>query len=477
MSFKHPGLLHFVSGKGRILQIQRNARKPAGSGIVGSLAQPLQEFVYVETASSIVLICCTLVALIWANSPWSESYFHFFETHFVLGSFPAYLDQPLRFWINDGLMALFFLHAGLEIKREFLVGELSSFKRASLPVVATLGGALIPALIYIFFTAGTYASKGWGIATGTDIAFGLGIFSLLGSRVSTNLKVFFIALAIFDDSIAVLDITIFYTHDLYLPALAVAALLVVCLLIANLLGVRAWIVYAVLGFALWIAIAESGVHATIAGVLLALTIPARAQIDSAEFVEHGHTLLNDFAASNAPGIGLYMNDRQETALQALENLVARIQSPLQRMEHVLNYLVGFVVLPLFIIANAGFNIVDDLSTNALLNPVTIGTAVGLVVGKQIGVTLFSWLLTRTGWVSLPADVSWPQIYGVGWFCGIGFTISLFIASLAFGESQPLLFNQVKFGILLATIISASGGYLILRLSARAAADSKQVVDA
>lgn len=437
--------------------------QPGGDRVARLLSYPFQEFFQAKTSSGLLLIGCTIVAMALANSPWSASYEALWETHLTIGLADAALDLSLHAWINDGLMALFFLLVGLELKREFLVGELATPRQALLPILAAAGGALLPAGIYLIFNFGTDAVSGWGVPMATDIAFTLGILALLGSRVPFGLKVFLSALAIVDDLFAVLIIALFYSHGLNIMALVVAGIIVLMLVGVNRLGIRHRTLYVILGIALWLAFLFSGVHATIAGVVLAFAIPVRARINADEFVERGHNLLDRFEQAETPGHGLFMNDEQQSSVQALENACEELQAPLARLEHALHNVVSFVIVPLFVLANAGVPI--DLSVG-IISPVSVGVALGLILGKQLGVTLFAWLAVILRLAQMPEGVTWRHLYGVGWLAGVGFTMSLFIANLAFSNTHPTFLIQAKIGILAAAIISGGIGYLILLLTTR-----------
>jgi NhaA family Na+:H+ antiporter len=422
----------------------------------------LREFVHDEAFGGILLLLCALIALIWANSPWSESYDAFWSTELTLGSVQIHLTESLRHWVNDGLMAIFFFVVGLEIKREVLVGELASLRRAAFPAIAALGGVLVPAGIYLLLNRGTQGEQGWGIPMATDIAFALGVLALLGDRIPLGLKVFLTALAIVDDIAAVLVIAIFYTAQVHWEALGIAALVFAGLIAANRLHLRQPLVYGLLGIALWAAVFESGVHATVAGVLLALTIPARTRIDPDAFVAKGRRLLEEFARAGEHDASILTNGPRQEALAELEDVVEAAGAPLQRLEHALHSWVAFAIVPLFALANAGVRIEGDLGT-ALGNQITLGVVLGLVLGKQLGVTLAAWLAVRSGMTELPEGVGWRHIYGAGWLAGIGFTMSLFVADLAFADGpEATLLTAAKLGILVASVIAGGVGWLILR---------------
>lgn len=422
------------------------------------LLLPFQRFVHAEASSGILLLLCTLVALFWANSIWADRYTSLWQTKLTFGLGSFILSKSLLLWINDGLMAIFFFVVGLEIKREVLVGELSSLRQASLPIAAAVGGMIFPALIYLIFNAGQPGALGWGIPMATDIAFALGVLSLLGKRVPLSLKVFLTAVAIVDDIGAVLVIALFYTANLSWLSLAVGAGFLVVLILVNRAGIRHPLIYALLGVGLWLAFLKSGVHATIAGVLLAMTIPSRTRINAEDFLAEGHFLLDEFAQSGDPGMAILSNRRQRASVQALEKACQQVESPLQRLEHNLHPWTAYAIMPLFALANAGVSLSGN-NFAALLHPVTLGVIAGLVVGKQLGILLAVWLLVRSGIAVKPDELSWRQYYGVGWLAGIGFTMSLFISGLAFGDSS--LLTAAKVGVLAASLIAGTIGWLIL----------------
>jgi NhaA family Na+:H+ antiporter len=420
---------------------------------------PLRQFVDSNVAGGVLLLAAAAVALVWSNSPFADSYESLWAIPLTIGFGDASLSMTLHHWINDGLMAIFFLLVGLEIKRELLVGEIASVRRALLPAAAALGGAVLPALIFIALVGPTSpAARGWGVPMATDIAFALGVLALLGSRVPLGLRIFVAALAIVDDLLAVIVIGLFYTAELSLPALAAAGAVMVLLLAANRLGVRRPLVYGVLGLVLWLAVLESGIHATVAGVLLAITIPAREKIPDRHFAARARELIDDFVHSAKKAI-----HHRQAALWELETITEHAQAPMLRMEHALTPWVAFVIVPLFALANAGVRLTGD-PASLLTDPLVIGILAGLVIGKQIGITAAAWLIVRAGWASLPNGVNWRHVYGAAWVCGIGFTMSLFIADLAFGATD--LLAPAKVGILIASVIAATGGYVLLARGAK-----------
>ena len=432
------------------------------------VVRPFQAFSAAESAGGIVLLACTAIALAWSNSPWNGSYFSLWERSLSVGFEGAQLTKTLHHWINDGLMVLFFFLVGLEIKRELRVGELASLRQAMLPIAAAFGGMIVPAAIFAFFNVGHEGSGGWAIPMATDIAFALGVLALLGSRIPAGLKIFLAALAIVDDIGAVLVIAVFYTADISVGGLAASALALALLFVCNRAGVRSSIVYALLGVVLWFAVLKSGVHATVAGVLLALMIPARTRIDEDQFVASAGRALKEFSTASDPASSSVMsNPAQQEALHSLERSIDRVQSPLLKMEHGLHAVVAFAIMPLFAFANAGVTL-NAAMLATISWRVVLGVVLGLIVGKVLGVTFASLASVRLGIASLPDQVGWTQIHGVSWLAGIGFTMSLFIANLAFG-SGPLL-DSAKLGILTASILAGAIGWLLLRRSADAAAE-------
>jgi NhaA family Na+:H+ antiporter len=382
---------------------------------VERIVRPFQDFAHKQSSGGILLIVATLVALVWANSPWGQGYAALWHTKLTVGIGGFSVSKDLTHWINDGLMAVFFLVVGLEIKREVLVGELSSIRNAALPVAAALGGAVVPALIYLAINAGTAGSAGWGIPMATDIAFALGVLALLGERAPVGLKVFLTALAIVDDIVAVLVIALFYTSEISWTALGVGAVFLAALVVANLLEVGRTLVYVVLGVGLWLCFLLSGVHATIAGVLLALTVPAVSFINPGAFLERGRYVLDRFEKAGENGENVLSNEERQAALHALNHAAYKLEPPLHELEHALHPWVVFAIMPIFALANAGVPLGGGGIADALTSPVALGIVVGLVVGKQLGITLFAWLAVKSGVSELPRGIGWRHVYGaVGW---------------------------------------------------------------
>ncbi len=435
----------------------KNSGLPKAASL--KIISAFQDFFRTEAAGGILLLLFTAIALIWANSPWSENYTGLWQTDVTIGGGTLALTKPLILWINDGLMAIFFLLVGLEIKREVLAGELAAIRRAALPVAAALGGVLLPAVIFTAVNAGTSGAEGWAIPIATDIAFALGILALLGDRVPTSLKIFLTALAIVDDITAVLVIALFYTAKIDVTALAIGIGCLILLIALNRMRVMRLPIYALLGVVLWVAFLKSGVHATVAGVLLAMTIPAGTSINMADFVQKARHVLDSIANTTNLDDNILTNSHNQDAVHTLEKASTAVQAPMLRAEHALHPWVMFLIMPLFALANAGVRLEGDL-TATLTQPITIGIILGLVIGKPLGITLFSWLAVRLGLADKPNDITWLHIHGASWLAGIGFTMSLFIAGLAFGDGA--LLPIAKTGILVASLIAGLVGYVFLR---------------
>jgi Na+:H+ antiporter, NhaA family len=432
---------------------------------LADILYPIQEFIQHSASSGIVLLGATVLALILANTALAESYHNLL--HMVIGFSIGSIEvkYSVLHWINDGLMVVFFLLIGLEIKREVLVGELANRRAAILPVCAAVGGAIVPAIIYALFNAGGQGAAGWGIPMATDIAFTLGLLALLGKRVPFGLRVFLTAVAVVDDLIAILVIAVFYSSGISMVALGIGMGVLLLMFLANLLGIRYLIFYLVLGIVVWFAFLHSGIHATIAGVLIALTIPARNRIDPLPFLERARHLLDQFADSRlAPG-QMLTDELQQSVVAQLEDACEQVQAPLQRLEHALHGWVSFLIMPVFALANAGVTLsLGNLEPQHLT--IVVGIVAGLVVGKPVGLLLTSWLVTQIGLASLPSDIHWRHLVGASCLAGIGFTMSLFIASLALGENE--LLDGAKFGILIASLFAGGLGFFLLRRNPAAA---------
>lgn len=438
--------------------------------LVERLLAPFQRFASISSASGVVLLVATVAAIAWANSPWAHSYHALWNTRLSLQLGLFSISGTLHQLINDGLMAVFFFLVGLEIKRETLAGELATVPRAALPMFAALGGMVVPALLYGVAARNGPAAHGWGVPMATDIAFALGVLALLGKRVPTGLKVFLAALAIVDDIGAILVIAIFYSTGVAWSALGAAAAILLVAAGANRAGVRNPWMYAGIGLALWVTVIAGGVHGTIAGVLLAMTIPVRKQINETAFLRGARQALDDFDAAavvtaREPEVNVLSNTKHHTAVEELETLCELIQPPLIRLEHALHGFVAFGIMPLFALSNAGVVLSGDAIRTAVASPVAIGVVLGLVLGKPIGIVAFAWFAVRLGIASLPAAVSWRMIAATGVLGGIGFTMSLFIAGLAFPDLAML--DSAKVGVLAASCIAGGAGWWLLHSATRA----------
>lgn len=386
----------------------------------------VDRFLKTESSSGILLMFAALCAMIMANSPFSHIYDLLLDTPVEVRVGALAIAKPLLLWINDGFMAVFFLLVGLELKREILEGELSSFRAAMLPGLGAIGGMVVPASVYIFFNyEDPVAMQGWAIPAATDIAFALGVLALLGSRVPTSLKIFLTSLAIFDDIGAIIIIAAFYTANISATALIVTALCIPVLFVMNRINVESKSLYVVVGVVMWVAMLKSGVHATLTGVVLAMFIPMRSKTNP-EY------------------------------------------SPVEHMEHDLHGLVAFFILPVFAFANAGINLLG-VNLEQVLHPVPMGIALGLVVGKQLGIFTICWAAIKLKVADLPKGMSWLSLYGISTLCGIGFTMSLFIGSLAFEATGDNLLVDERLGIIIGSLISGVLGYLVLRFSLKASA--------
>lgn len=382
--------------------------------------ETLLQFIRKESSAGIILILTTIAALLLQNGPLSEYYTGFLHTHVEIRFGELQIAKPLLLWVNDGLMAVFFFMIGLEVKREVIEGHLSSVRQVTLPAIAAVGGMIVPALVFLFFNTGDqFAMNGWAIPTATDIAFALGILSLLGPRVPVSLKIFLMALAIIDDLGAIIIIALFYTTDLSTTSIVIASIALAVLFAFNRLNVVKQSLYIVVGIVLWVSVLKSGVHATLAGVALALMIPLQSRD------EKGQTF-----------------------------------SMLKNMEHGLRYWVAFFILPLFAFVNAGVDL-RGISVEEIAGPVPMGIMLGLFLGKQIGVFGFSWIAIKLGLASRPTGATWRQLYGVAILTGIGFTMSLFVDSLAFNDTDLYRYAD-KLAILLGSFLSGVTGYLLLK---------------
>jgi Na+:H+ antiporter, NhaA family len=419
---------------------------PRPEKVITSLLSPVERFIRTEGASGIALIGAALVAFVWANSPGSDSYVAMKEITVGVRFGGFELEKPLVDWVNDFLMAIFFFLVGLEIKRELLVGELASLQKAALPAAGAFGGMLVPALIYAGLNWDG-AVRGWGVPMATDIAFAVGVLALLGPRVLLPAKVFLLALAIVDDLGAVAVIALFYTQALNVTALFIAlSVWALAILYGRARGSNAMI-YPVLGLVVWYFMLQSNVHATVAGVLMAMSVPIRHGMGPKDADQQTWRTLQEGGF-----------ERVEVRMEHLQNVLEQGQSPLHRMERALTPYVAYLIMPVFALFNAGVVIAD--SQGALVSAVSLGAFFGLLLGKPIGIVGFAWLAVRAGLAELPERIDWRAMVGVGLLGGIGFTMALFIAGLAF-EEAPALLDQAKLGVLAASVIAATLGLILL----------------
>ena len=435
------------------------AAAPLPRAPVDRVMAPFRVFAHLEASGGIVLIFMAVGALIWANSSWSESYLDLWSTKVTVGFGEYSLSKDLVLWVNDGLMAVFFFVVGLEIKRELLVGELASPRKAILPLTAATGGAAIPAGLFLLLNLGGSGEAGWGVPMATDIAFSLGVLALLGSRAPIALKVFLTAFAIIDDLIAVMVIALFYTSNLKTDYLLMALGVFAVLLVVNRVHVNSPIPYALLGVLLWFAFLKSGIHATIAGVLLATTIPAKTRIDAGHFLEVAEAQIARFRRAGDLGKSIMTSGEHQAALHHIQVATEHAESPMARLEHTLHPWVAFFIVPVFALANAGVDFRTADIGDALGSSLTLGIILGLVAGKFVGIVGVSYLAVRFGLTELPDGIGWRHIGGASFLGGIGFTMALFIAGLAFDD--PMMLDRAKIGILIASLIAGVVGYIVL----------------
>lgn len=407
-----------------------------------------QRFFRTETLGGLILLACALLALLLANSPLAPVYHRVWEIPLSIGSGTHSLSLTLHQWINDGLMALFFLLVGLEIKRELLAGELASARKAALPIAAAIGGMIVPAFLYLCFNLRGTEARGWGIPMATDIAFALGALALIAPQVPTSVKVFLAALAIVDDMGAVLVIAIFYSRAIAWGAIGAAGLVLLVLLALNFMRVTQLWPYLTAGVVLWFFVHESGVHATVAGVLLALTIPTHTRINAAEFSREARSLLDRFDRTETGDLLVLTSKGQQEALYELDRASAGVTAPIVTMEHALQRFSAFVVMPIFALANAGVHIGGPISNVKI----ALGVLAGLVIGKPLGITAASYLAVKLRIAELPGDMRWITLHGVAWLGGIGFTMSLFVTMLAFKDSA--LVDSAKLAVLAGSLLAA-----------------------
>ncbi len=421
-----------------------------------------QYFVAKISQSGFLLFGSALIALLWSNIN-AAGYHGLWQQELSFSLAGLTLSHSLLHWINDGLMTVFFLTVGLEIKREFLVGGLSDAKLATLPVAAAVGGMVLPAAIYFFLNQGTDSISGWGIPMATDIAFSLAVLSTLGKKVPHGIRLFLTVFAIADDIGAIVVIAAFYTPAINLPALLVCALITCCLWGLNRFGVQRASAYIFFCILLWFAAGKAGLHPTIAGVITALFIPASGKYDTDLFLEMVSKRLQEIQCRNGTcGESILVNRDHRNAVQEIDLACRAVEPPLQYLEHNLSSWVGYLVLPLFAIANAGVTFTGLQPATALTDPITLGIILGLVVGKPLGIFIFTFATAKLLKTELIQNTTWTQIFGAGMLGGIGFTMSLFIANLSFTEGTN--FEYAKIGVIIGSLVSAVAGYLVLRLA-------------
>jgi len=432
--------------------------------VFNRISTPFEHFLHAQTTTGLILMFMTLLALVLANTPLTESYTHFFHTKVDLTIGTWELSHSIHHWINDGLMAIFFFIIGLEIKREILVGELSNIKVAILPILAAIGGMILPALIYLSINYNQESAVGWGIPMATDIAFAISALVLLGKRVSPALVTFLVALAIVDDLGAVIVIAVFYTAQIKFTALALAGVMFGIMVIFNRIGIHMILPYFIVGLFMWFFMLESGVHATIAGVIAALAIPSKPKFAPVDFTMHTKNLLDEYDNFQVT-TDHTMHEKQKAILLNIKDRIDAVGSPSARLEHDLHLPVSLVVIPLFALANAGISIDFSSIGETIVTPVSLGIIAGLILGKVLGIFGVAYLAIKLKIAKLPDGSSMEQIFGVAFLGGIGFTMSIFVADLAFLGSPEMIF-QAKVGILAASLFAGFTGYIWLRFIAK-----------
>jgi len=419
--------------------------------VTRALVVPIQQFIHIQGVSSLLLLLAAVIALVWANSPWHESYHHVWDMELTLSR----LNLPVHAWINDALMAVFFFLVGMEIKHEIVHGELSDIRRASLPIFAALGGMIVPAAIYAAINFRQPGAHGWGIPMATDIAFSLGVLAMV-KGIPAELKVFLLSLAIADDIGAIAVIAMFYTETLRLHSLFIGLLLLIIIYLVYRVGIQRPILYAVLGVLFWIAILRSGIHATIAGVILGFMVPTAPRLTFAEFERIGTDIVRQYRRALAAGD----TATATRVLGVLEQVVTATESTSERLTRKLNDWVSFLVLPLFALANAGVEFSSGAWGELLRSHVAWGVLAGLILGKPLGILVFSMLAVKLRIATLPNHVNWSLVSAVGMLAGIGFTVSIFISSLAFSDDALLV--QAKAAVLGASVVAGLAGFIVLR---------------
>lgn len=428
--------------------------------LVKTIIDPFQRFFRIESSGGILLFISALIAIVWANSTLSSKYFELWNQTISFNILGFTLSETLLHWINDGLMAIFFFVVGLEIKRELLIGELSAGKKASLPIIAAAGGMVIPAVLFLILNKNPETAIGWGIPMATDIAFSLGILSLLGKRVPVGLKVFLVAFAIVDDLGAISVIAVFYSTEIHVKYLLIGLGLFLYLVLFNLLKLRAIPIYMILGWIIWYMFLESGIHPTIAGVLIAFTIPLGRKIRVTTFRRRMDSNLAEFCDDDCDD-KITLTDKQLASIDNMEAETRKVQSPLQSLEHRLHGFVTYFVIPVFALANAGV-LIERFNIDILRDPLTVNIGYSLIIGKLAGIFIFSWIAIKLKVALMPENVKWIHLLAVALLGGMGFTMSIFITNLAF--DVPSHINAAKLGIIMGSFVSAFLGFLILRIT-------------
>jgi NhaA family Na+:H+ antiporter len=434
--------------------------KNSKRSLIDTIVDPFQRFFKIEVFGSILLLIATAAALMWANSRWGNYYFALWENDLSFKVKDFTLSKSFIDWINDGLMAIFFFLIGLEIKREIMIGELSTLKKGSLPIIAAVGGMVVPAIIYLYFNKNINTESGWGIPMATDIAFSLGVLGLLGKRIPIGMKVFLLAFAIVDDLGTVVVIILFYSSDINLNFLIIGLGLYLVLVLFNQLKVRNYHIYVIGGFIIWYMFSRSGIHPTIAGVLIAFIIPVHRRIRIPVFKRRMNKNLEEFSGK-AGTYKITLNKAQLAAVDNMEDEIENVQSPLQFLEYKLHGFVAYIIMPLFAFANAGV-IIYTSGSQDMFNSLSLNIGLSLILGKLIGIFMFSWISIKIGIAILPENTGWINLIGLGLLGGMGFTMSLFISNLAFSDSG--LIDYAKIGIIGASLIAGVLGYLVLRFS-------------
>ncbi len=429
--------------------------------MVKRILTPIQKFVRIESLSGILLFGATILALILANSPLADRFQSLWQYKMGISTSGFELIKPLILWINDGLMAIFFFLIGLEIKRELMIGELNSVKKASFPLFAAIGGMLVPVLFFLILNKNPDNSHAWGIPMATDIAFSLAILTLLGKRVPIGLKVFLIAFAIVDDLGAVMVIALFYSESIKWSLIGISLILLAILFFLSYRKIFSHGFFLVIGIIIWVLFLKAGIHPTIAGVLMALTIPIRQQVGVDTYVDNLCTIVDDIKDSADPSSPL-LSKKQIEGIDDLEDWTEKVQSPLQHLEHKLHNWVAYLIMPVFALSNAGVTFQGGGSLDSSLGGII---AICLIAGKLVGVTLFAWMAVKFGFAELPEEVNFKQVIGVSLLAGVGFTMSIFVANLAFFGNDYLL-DSAKTGILIGSLIAGVSGYLVLRMASK-----------